>query len=640
MRKHGFPAAGLLALSVLAAAAAPHVHGSLETGKWAVGFRVLAERDVSRLLVDGRSRPIQVSVWYPASRSGGSPMTYRDYILLTASELSPENPPKEVDGRKAVEAFRSFLRSAHVTSPDASSLLATRMLAVSGAAPAAGRFPLVLVSQGNGQSAHDQAFLAEYLASHGYVVATVPSATRISGPMKSEEDIASKAEEQAADLAFAAREVRVRLRPREDGGIGVIGHSFGARAALLLAMTDSSIAALVSLDGGIGVKTGIGVLERSALFDAKSLSAPILHFYEESDAFMAPDFTLLDSLVRSRRILVRVPDMHHIHFTSVGALVGRAPSLAAATSAAPGTRDSFDAVCRSTLSFLDTFVKEPGSREKEWRPSDPDLLVFEKLEGPQAGDWIAGSQGRLRLEDGGTGGVPVLFVHGNGGNRTQWAGQLEHLRATRRAVAFDLRGMGESDPARNADYSVEGFAEDVAAVADARKLERFVLVGHSYGGAVVAAYAGKHPDRLAGLVFADVAGDIRNPPPAQAAALKRGFEPANYEEFTRRWFEAILVKGTDATKATVMKSLRATPREVFIAASNGLYRFDPVAALAPYCGPKLHIASFLADNPQAIHRAFPDMPVRVIPDASHWLMLDRPEEFNRLLDDFLRNSSP
>jgi pimeloyl-ACP methyl ester carboxylesterase len=195
--------------------------------------------------------------------------------------------------------------------------------------------------------------------------------------------------------------------------------------------------------------------------------------------------------------------------------------------------------------------------------------------------------------------------------------------------------MGESEPAGNADYSVGGFAEDVAAVADALGLERFVLVGHSFGGAVVAAYAGKHPDRLAGLVFADVAGDIRNPPPKQAEALKRGFEPDNYEDFTRRWFEAILARGTDSTKAAVMKSLRATPREVFIAASTGLYSFDPVAALAPYRGPRLHIASFLADNPQAIHRAFKDMPVRVIPDASHWLMLDRPEEFNRILDEFL-----
>lgn len=249
--------------------------------------------------------------------------------------------------------------------------------------------------------------------------------------------------------------------------------------------------------------------------------------------------------------------------------------------------------------------------------------------------WVQGQQGRLRVDDGGSGGIPVVFVHGNGGNRTQWAGQVRHLRASRRAVAFDLRGMGESEVAGNGDYSVEGFAEDVAAVAKALGLGRFVLVGHSYGGAVVAAYAGRHPEKLAGLVFADVAGDVRNPPPAHAEALRRGLLPENYEEFTRRWFEGILAGGTGATRDAVYRSLRATRPEVFIAATTGLSTFDPAAALSHYRGPRLHISSFLADNPVAIHRAFKDMPVRVVQDASHWLMLDRPEEFNRVLDEFL-----
>jgi len=266
---------------------------------------------------------------------------------------------------------------------------------------------------------------------------------------------------------------------------------------------------------------------------------------------------------------------------------------------------------------------------------NPDILKMETFERAPAGAGIQGPQGRLRVDEGGSGGLPVLFVHGNGGNRTQWAAQLEHVRAARRAAAFDLRGMGESEPAGNADYSVEGFAEDVAAVAGVLGLDCFVLVGHSYGGAVVTAYAGKHPDRLAGLVFADVAGDIRNPPAAQVETLRRGLLPEHYEEFTRRWFEGILVKGTDATKTAVFRSLRATRPEVFIAAANGLYTFDPAAALAAYRGPRLHIASYVADNPIAIHRGFKDMPVRVIPDASHWLMMDRPEEFNRILDDFL-----
>jgi pimeloyl-ACP methyl ester carboxylesterase len=263
------------------------------------------------------------------------------------------------------------------------------------------------------------------------------------------------------------------------------------------------------------------------------------------------------------------------------------------------------------------------------------LLFLALLAGPAAGPWIEGPQGRLRVDDGGHGGLPVLFVHGNGGNRTQWKAQLEYLRATRRAVAFDLRGMGESEPAGNADYSVAGFSQDVAAVADVLGLDRFVLVGHSYGGAVVADYAGRHPGRLAGLVFADVAGDIRDTPGKALAALRDGLLPEHYEDFTRRWFQGILAGGTDATKSAVLRSLAATRPEVFTAATMGLYTFDPVSALVPYRGPRLHTASFLADNPVAIHRAFKDMPVRVIPGASHWLMLDCPDQFNRALDDFL-----
>jgi pimeloyl-ACP methyl ester carboxylesterase len=560
-------------------------------------------------------------------------MTYRDYVELTASEHDPENTATMARRVEAVAVFESFLISAGVSAPDISRMLAARMTAVSGAPAASGDFPLVLIAQGNGQSAHDQAFLAEYLASHGYVVATAPSPTRISGPMKSEDDTPAKAEEQAADLAFAAARI-ARSGAGGEGRLAVVGHSFGARSALLFAMARPGVKALVSLDGGIGARTGKGMLERSSSFRADAMT-PILHFFEKNDPFMAPDFALLDSLGGSHRFLVEAAALHHIHFTSVGAFSGSLRSLASATRAGENERRTYAAVCRTTLSFLDAFVKESGPGPEDWKPSDPDLLRTANRNGSSGAKWISGPQGRLRFDDGGEGGIPVLFVHGNGGNRTQWAAELAHLRPARRAAAFDLRGSGESSPARNGDYSVNGFAEDVAAVADALKLERFVLVGHSFGGAVVAAYAGRHPDRLAGLVFADVAGDLRNVPPQAVDALKRGFEPANYDEFTARWFDGILAKGADATKAAVMKSLRATPREVFAAAALNLYSFDPAAALAPYKGPRLHIASFLADKPSAIHRTFPEIPVRVVPDASHWLMMDRPEEFNRLLDEFL-----
>jgi len=100
--------------------------------------------------------------------------------------------------------------------------------------------------------------------------------------------------------------------------------------------------------------------------------------------------------------------------------------------------------------------------------------------------FIDGPQGRLHVDDGGRGsGVPVLFVHGNSGNLTQWRAQLDHERQTRRAVAFDLRGMGMSDVPRNGDYSVSAMADDVDAVVNALKLRHFssgILPGEVFRG--------------------------------------------------------------------------------------------------------------------------------------------------------------
>ena len=67
------------------------------------------------------------------------------------------------------------------------------------------------------------------------------------------------------------------------------------------------------------------------------------------------------------------------------------------------------------------------------------------LDAPSGGrSRIAGPAGVLAVDDGGTGGLPVVFLHSYAGSKAHWAAQLAHLRKTRRAVAIDLRGHGDS----------------------------------------------------------------------------------------------------------------------------------------------------------------------------------------------------
>jgi pimeloyl-ACP methyl ester carboxylesterase len=172
-------------------------------------------------------------------------------------------------------------------------------------------FPLILVAQGNGQDAADQAVLAETIASHGYVVASVPS-PMIRQPMTDQSQIASFAEQQADALAAAMLRIGRIFRTRSNR-VGVIGHSFGVRAALLLAMRNRSIGALVSLDSGIGTANGTRELQAAPSYRGKAELPATLHIYETLDSFMKPDFAFLRSLRIRRLRLQKTEGMHHAH---------------------------------------------------------------------------------------------------------------------------------------------------------------------------------------------------------------------------------------------------------------------------------------------------------------------------------------
>lgn len=107
-------------------------------------------------------------------------------------------------------------------------------------------------------------------------------------------------------------------------------------------------------------------------------------------------------------------------------------------------------------------------------------------------------------ECGGGDEVPVVFLHGVGSDKSAWAPQLTHFGASRRAIALDYPGYGESDPLGPGEVEAhDRFADAVIATLDAMDVGRAHLCGLSLGGVVAIALAHRAAKRFVSLVLAD-----------------------------------------------------------------------------------------------------------------------------------------
>lgn len=251
--------------------------------------------------------------------------------------------------------------------------------------------------------------------------------------------------------------------------------------------------------------------------------------------------------------------------------------------------------------------------------------------------WVDGPAGDLFVDDGGDGdraGLPVLFVHGLGGTSAHWRAQLDALRPQRRALALDLRGHGRSQEPAAPDYSIAAFADDVTAVADEAGLDKFVLAGHSLGAAVAIEVAARVPERVAGLFLVDPNADQTRVPRREVDAFLQALA-ADPQGELRSQFKQLLVGAAPDDAERVLDDLASAPPEALVAALESAFAFSPVAALARYPGPRLALVSGYNSLPASLHRLVPDLPVRLLSGASHWLMLDRPDEVGEALAELL-----
>lgn len=232
----------------------------------------------------------------------------------------------------------------------------------------------------------------------------------------------------------------------------------------------------------------------------------------------------------------------------------------------------------------------------------------------------------------GRGAQDILFVHGSGCDHTLWSYQVKGLRDSFSIAAVDLNGHGRS-PLREGD-GLSTYTQDVLAVLE-RLSRRAFLVGHSLGGAIALNVALYHPERIGGLGLIGTGARLRVLPEL-LALLQRDFEAAIELilslAFGERSEPKLLTKAKEQMRENGQKALL---RDLLTCDS-----FDVMDKLNRIKVPTLVIcgredrltpvkySEYLRDH-------IPDATLRVIEGAGHMVMLERPEQLNRAIQEFL-----
>jgi pimeloyl-ACP methyl ester carboxylesterase len=241
----------------------------------------------------------------------------------------------------------------------------------------------------------------------------------------------------------------------------------------------------------------------------------------------------------------------------------------------------------------------------------------------------------------GEGRQTIVFVHCWAGNLGFWREQVPAFADKARLVLIDLPGHGQSDKPHTA-YTMDFFASAVLAVMSDAHVDKATLVGHSMGGPVICCVYRQAPEKVAALVSVD--GLLRRPPgtPGQAGEFVAQFGTPEYREHAKQFVGAFFpVPGTEALRDQVLSEMLATPQYVMVGAMEGMFGPDqPDWDLKQVNVPVLVINArgpmWNAGYESYVHSLSPQTDYRMMDGVGHWLMLEKPAEFNATLTDLLR----
>ena len=236
----------------------------------------------------------------------------------------------------------------------------------------------------------------------------------------------------------------------------------------------------------------------------------------------------------------------------------------------------------------------------------------------------------------GTGATPIAFIHGWSCNATFWREQVPAFSDKAKLILIDLPGHGLSDKPET-NYTMDFFADAVLAVLKDARVEKTVLVGHSMGAPVICRAYAKAPQKVSALVPVD--GLLRRPKvtPEQAEKIVASWRAPDYREQVSKFFGSMFQSpGSESVRDWVVAEALKTPQHVMSSSMDGMFNaqapdWNPGHLDVPVLAINTKSPMWTPDYQKFIADLSPKSDYRTIEGAGHFLMLEKPEEFNAAL---------
>jgi pimeloyl-ACP methyl ester carboxylesterase len=247
---------------------------------------------------------------------------------------------------------------------------------------------------------------------------------------------------------------------------------------------------------------------------------------------------------------------------------------------------------------------------------------------------------RIHYKSYGKGKDALVLIHGWTCNLDNWRDQIPDFAKRNRVIALDLPGHGQSDKPE-IPYTMDLFANAIDAVLRDAKVERAVLVGHSMGTPVARQFYRKYPQKTLAIVIVD--GGLR---PFGTKEMRENFismfRSPNYKQAGMQMLSQMAPTLPAEGKERVNASFANTPQYVVVSAMEGmnddaLYRPDKINV--PVFAILAKSPFWPADTEEFLRGLAPDLELHWFEGVSHFLMMEKPKQFNDAVIAFLNKKN-